>query len=53
MDLVIAGNETLAAVAMPHSKRVEIVPTPVDTQRLSPPGGRRLEAADARLDRSP
>jgi glycosyltransferase involved in cell wall biosynthesis len=37
MDLVIAGNETLAAVAMPHSKRVEIVPTPIDTQRYGPP----------------
>jgi glycosyltransferase involved in cell wall biosynthesis len=29
-DLVIAGNETLAKAAALHSKRVEIVPTPVN-----------------------
>jgi glycosyltransferase involved in cell wall biosynthesis len=29
-DLVIAGNETLAKAAAMHSKRVEIVPTPVN-----------------------
>src|SRR5262245_41685805 len=33
MDLVMAGNETLAAAAVPHSARVEVVPTPVDFQR--------------------
>jgi glycosyltransferase involved in cell wall biosynthesis len=33
MDLVIAGNSTLAAAAAPHASRVEIVPTPVDVER--------------------
>jgi glycosyltransferase involved in cell wall biosynthesis len=33
MDLVIAGNETLAAAAAPHSRRVVVVPTPVDVDR--------------------
>lgn len=32
-DLVIAGNETLAAAAAPHSRRVVVVPTPVDIDR--------------------
>jgi glycosyltransferase involved in cell wall biosynthesis len=32
-DLVIAGNETLAAAAAPHSSRVVIVPTPLDIDR--------------------
>jgi glycosyltransferase involved in cell wall biosynthesis len=33
MDLVIAGNETLAAAARPHAARVVIVPTPLDVHR--------------------
>jgi glycosyltransferase involved in cell wall biosynthesis len=33
MDLVIAGNETLAAAARPHSERVVVVPTPLDIHR--------------------
>jgi len=33
MDLVIAGNETLAAAARPHSQRVVVVPTPLDIHR--------------------
>jgi glycosyltransferase involved in cell wall biosynthesis len=33
MDLVIAGNETLASAAAPHSRRVVVVPTPVDIDR--------------------
>jgi len=37
MDMIIAGNETLAAVAKPHSRRVEVVPTPVDTERYPAP----------------
>jgi glycosyltransferase involved in cell wall biosynthesis len=32
-DLVLACNETLAARARPHAKRVEVVPTPVDLER--------------------
>ncbi|HWJ07251.1 MAG TPA: glycosyltransferase [Steroidobacteraceae bacterium] len=45
MDLVIAGNETLAAVARPHAARVTVVPTPVDVSRYG------LSAPDA--DRAP
>lgn len=43
-DLVVACNETLAARARPHAKRVEVVPTPVDVERypkgshVGPPG---------------
>jgi glycosyltransferase involved in cell wall biosynthesis len=33
MDLVIAGNEALAAIAGRHASRVEVVPTPVDVSR--------------------
>ncbi len=33
---VIVGNETLAAFARAHAPRVEIVPTPVDTDRWTP-----------------
>jgi len=40
-DGVLAGNAWLAAQAQPHAKRVEVVPTVVDTQRFvsagSPP----------------
>jgi hypothetical protein len=36
---VIAGNETLAAWARPHTPRVSVVPTPVDSDRWIP--GRR------------
>lgn len=36
-DLVLAGNETLAAFARPHARRVEVVPTGID---LAPYGGR-------------
>ena len=32
-DLVLACNETLAARARPHARRVEVVPTPVDVSR--------------------
>jgi len=33
---VIAGNEALAAFARAHAPRVEVVPTPVDTDRWTP-----------------
>jgi glycosyltransferase involved in cell wall biosynthesis len=33
MDLVIAGNQTLAAAAAPHSRRIAVVPTPIDIDR--------------------
>lgn len=35
-DLVIAGNDYLAERIIPHTSRVEIVPTAVDTARFKP-----------------
>ena len=35
-DLVIAGNDYLAAEARRFSRRVTIVPTPIDTERYAP-----------------
>ncbi len=42
VDLVLAGNDDLAARARPFAPRVEIVPTSVDVARYpaAPPGGR-------------
>lgn len=36
-DLVIAGNETLAAFARPHAREVVVIPTTVDTDRYGRP----------------
>lgn len=40
-DLVTAGNETLASFARPSSRKLEIVPTPVDLSRYVPRPGSR------------
>ena len=46
-DLVMAGNETLAAFARPHARRVEVVPTGIDLapyrgRSSAAPGGLRI-----------
>jgi glycosyltransferase involved in cell wall biosynthesis len=40
-DLVTAGNETLASFALPFSRRLEVVPTPVDLSRYVGRSGSR------------
>ncbi len=39
-DTVIAGNDYLAAWARPQARRVQVVPTCVDTDRFAPPPAR-------------
>ena len=36
-DVVLAGNEFLAAYARPHARRVVVLPTCIDTARFEPP----------------
>lgn len=36
-DLVICGNGYLAELARPFAKRMATIPTPIDTERFSPP----------------
>ncbi len=48
-DVVLAGNETLAAWARERSSDVRVQPTPVDTDRFRP----RIRTAEATESRSP
>lgn len=40
VDLVVAGNAYLAQRIRPAARRVEILPTPIDTRTYQPPGRR-------------